>query len=196
MENLNLYVSLSDGLLEPETTELYDVILSRACTLRELIDYILKLPTNGTLDIDETKSIHFRDGVIYDEIHMLPFSSEVKEVSARKRPYTTHFRILTTQADVKPLSVSFKQTSPTGGDESAAYIAEFSRECTLNELVNLLLTHTGSWGAIYYQGRVAVEYKFGKLEYISARWKEQFGDEKIKSCKASGGWGQMNYYIG
>lgn len=195
MEKLNLYIPLTEGLPHSVNNDPYDVIMSRECTLRELLDCISELPTRVTFDVHEINGNQSISETSQVSINEPIFARKVMEVSVIKHSDNVYFHILIAQCDVKPLSVSFKQTSPIGGDETAAYLAEFSRECTLNELVALLLTHKDSWGAIYYQGSVVAEYKRGKLEYLNALWKEKCGNSRIKSCKASGGWGQMNYYL-
>lgn len=111
--------------------------------------------------------------------------------------------IATTQiTGLKPLEMEFKCTGGPYGDCTAPYDVELSRECTLRELMDVILTRN-EWG---YIGQYDPQTVFGYpcVEYhgedlYECTWRGSFNESdykrKVKSVKAEGGWSRMDYLI-
>lgn len=95
--------------------------------------------------------------------------------------------------------MKFIQTAPTGGDETAPFVVLDYQAKTVAEFVNEVLKNNGDFGRITvkqekcdYWGDTYVNYAIGELvSGIPASWHEL----EIKRICASGGWGNMDYYI-
>lgn len=100
------------------------------------------------------------------------------------------------------LTIELKPAGNVRGDCTAPYDVVLSRECTLRELVDVILTRN-EWGYIgQYDpasvfGYPCVEYH-GK-ELYECKWREGFGEDyyqrKVKTVKADGGWSRMDYIV-
>lgn len=192
---LTLYVRLEDlALIESEDNTFQEVGISRECTLNDVLHAISRMPAFGSIVVDEGQPVPYKDGNVNHDYSPAMLSSQVEKILVGKHSYTLDFRITTLNKDT-PLKVAFRRDGPVGGDETAAYTAMFSRECTIEEVVNLILAFRNDWGTISYQGSPVVKYKRGKLEWEHPMWREACGFVRIRSCKAVGGWSMMNYYI-
>lgn len=99
---------------------------------------------------------------------------------------------------MEQLKLKFEDLAPAGSDCTAPYKVTPNRQCTLQELIDCILTdRSDEWGDVGvggwpFDGRKA-EYRYGKL--IESNLTEADLNSPIKSIKASGGWSFMNYYI-
>jgi hypothetical protein len=100
------------------------------------------------------------------------------------------------------LSIELKLTGKVRGDCTAPYTVELSRDCTLRELVDVILTRN-EWGYIgQYDPRTVfgwpcIEYSGNLIKECD--WREEFREEdyqrKVKTVKADGGWSRMDYIV-
>lgn len=100
------------------------------------------------------------------------------------------------------LTIELKSAGLVRGDCCAPYDVEMSRECTLEELIDVILTRN-EWGYIgQYDPRTVfgypcVEYHGTQLKPMTWRgsFKESDYKRKVMSVKADGGWSRMDYLI-
>ena len=100
------------------------------------------------------------------------------------------------------LTIELKPAGNVRGDCTAPYDVVLSRECTLRELVDVILTRN-EWGYIgQYDPRTVfgypcVEYHGDQL--YECTWRGSFNESdykrKVVSVKADGGWTRMDYLI-
>lgn len=100
------------------------------------------------------------------------------------------------------LTIELKPAGSVRGDCTAPYDVELSRECTLRELMDVILTRN-EWGYIgQYDPRTVfgwpcVEYSGNQIK--ECVWREGFGEEyyqrKVKKVKADGGYSRMDYIV-
>lgn len=95
---------------------------------------------------------------------------------------------------MEDIELNFIQTHSVGGDCTAPYNVEISREISVKEFVEYILTKCkGEWGYIDIENeQIRCEYRYGKLlnempNYVL--------NKRISSIKSVGGWSRMDYYI-
>lgn len=97
---------------------------------------------------------------------------------------------------MEKLEITLKSISNMGSDGTTAYEVRLNRDCTLGEFIRAVLTtYTKEWGIIRAFCKGDCEYSGGKVLKSDFGYStlEQMVD--IKTIKASGGWGSMNYYV-
>ena len=94
--------------------------------------------------------------------------------------------------------IKLKQNTRTFGDETAGYAVELTKEYTVQEFVNEVVSNKREWGYIGIScgratfGNPNCEYKLGKL---LSELPSEIMTKKIASAKASGGWSRMDYLL-
>lgn len=95
------------------------------------------------------------------------------------------------------VKLKFKQTANTGGDCTAPYNVEISRECTVKELVETILTQK-EWGYIDI-GENTLSSSFTRVGYkgstLIGNISRYLSGKRVGNVTASGGWGNMDYRI-
>lgn len=97
---------------------------------------------------------------------------------------------------MEKLEITLKSISNMGSDGTTNYEVRLNRDCTLGEFIRAVLTtYTKEWGTIRAFCKGDCEYSGGKVlkSDFDNSTLEQMVD--IKTIKASGGWGSMNYYV-
>jgi hypothetical protein len=100
------------------------------------------------------------------------------------------------------LTIELKPTGNVRGDCTAPYDVELSRECTLRELVDVILTRN-EWGYIGKDdprdvfGYPRFEYSYDHIKEGSERghFTEEDYNRIVKVVKADGGWSRMDYIV-
>lgn len=97
------------------------------------------------------------------------------------------------QPVVPKLEISRSQDTPRGGDECAGYSVSLSRECTLRELIDEVLTYKGEWGTIHVKNspEAHIKYSHGRIEQDDTRYDSYI----VTDVRANGGWSSMSYYV-
>lgn len=90
------------------------------------------------------------------------------------------------------IKLIFRQTAPTGGDETAPYDVFLTQECTVEEFVASVLDRK-EWGNIVIKGFGRIEYRWDKI--VSTTLANGDMAYSIKSVHAAGGWSRMDYYL-
>jgi len=90
------------------------------------------------------------------------------------------------------------QNTKTFGDETAGYSVELTKDYTVKEFVDEVVSDKKEWGYIGIESKGSFfgdpncEYKWGKL---LTELPSEILPNKIKSVKASGGWSRMDYLL-
>lgn len=100
------------------------------------------------------------------------------------------------------LTIELKPAGNVRGDCTAPYDVELSRECTLRELVDVILTRN-EWGYIGKDdprdvfGYPRFEYSYDHIKEGSERghFTEEDYNRIVKTVKADGGWSRMDYIV-
>ena len=90
------------------------------------------------------------------------------------------------------IKLTFIQTAPTGGDETAPYDVLLEQECSVDDFVAAVLNRK-EWGYIRIKGLGQIEYS--QDEIVSTTLSCGDMSKLIKSVRAAGGWSNMNYYL-
>lgn len=100
-----------------------------------------------------------------------------------------------TQKNESPLKLDFEQQGPMRGDCCATYSVKLSRACTLQELIDYILTQRRSWGYLRIKGNLfpSFEYKYG--QYVCSSLTETDLRRKVAEISANGGWSRMDYFV-
>lgn len=94
--------------------------------------------------------------------------------------------------------MNLKQTSRTFGDETAIYSVELSKEYTVKEFVDEVVSNKSNWGRIGIASEGAIfgnpmcEYKWGKL---LTELPSEIMTDKVISAEAHGGWTMMDFKL-
>lgn len=94
--------------------------------------------------------------------------------------------------------IKLKQNTETFGDETAGYTVELTKQYTLLEFINEVVSDEREWGYIGILSVGAIfgspncEYEFGKL---LSELPSEIMTKKVASAKASGGWSRMDYLL-
>lgn len=100
-----------------------------------------------------------------------------------------------TQKNESPLKLDFEQQGSMRGDGCATYSVKLSRPCTLQELIDYILTQRRSWGCLRIKGSLfpSFEYEYGR-QVCSSLTKANLR-RKIAEISANGGWSNMDYFV-
>ena len=90
------------------------------------------------------------------------------------------------------IKLFFRQTAPTGGDETAPYDVLLEQKCSVDDFVTAVLNRR-EWGYITIKGRGQIEYRYDELVSTTLNCDDM--SKLIKSVHAAGGWGSMDYYL-
>ena len=100
-----------------------------------------------------------------------------------------------TQKNESPLKLDFEQQGPMRGDCCATYNVKLSRTCTLQELIDYILTQRRLWGYLRIKGNLfpSFEYKYG--QYVCSSLTEADLQRKVAEISANGGWSRIDYFV-
>lgn len=100
-----------------------------------------------------------------------------------------------TQKNESPLKLDFEQQGSMRGDCCATYSVRISRPCTLQELIDFILTQHRSWGYLRIKGDLfpSFEYKHGQQVHSSLSIAEL--QRSVAEISADGGWSRMDYFV-
>ena len=100
-----------------------------------------------------------------------------------------------TQKNESPLKLYFEQHGPMRGDGCTTYRVKLSRTCTLQKLIDYILTQRRSWGCLRIKGNFlpSFEYEYGR-QVCSSLTKADLR-RKVAEISANGGWSRMDYYV-
>lgn len=98
------------------------------------------------------------------------------------------------------IKLQFTKISPTSSDCTAMYKVEPSGECTVQELIDSILTRK-EWGNIGIKGdepwyspcEISVKYKYGEI--LESNLSTEDLSKVVKSVEGHGGWSYMSYKI-
>ena len=94
--------------------------------------------------------------------------------------------------------IKLKQVTKTFSDATAGYSVEFTKEYTLQEFVNEVLSNEQRWGYLAIDSEISIfgdprcKYRHGKL---LTEFQSEILTKKVVSAKARGGYGRMDYSI-
>lgn len=94
--------------------------------------------------------------------------------------------------------LTFIQTAPTGGDETAPFDVEFKDSpLTVGEFINEILNDPdNTWGTVEFVDEDTKKSQY--LSYDKGRPRTDFfwkKEQVVKKITASGGWGRMDYRV-
>lgn len=100
-----------------------------------------------------------------------------------------------TQKNESPLKLDFEQQGPMRGDCCATYSVTLSRACTLQELIDYILTQRRSWGYLRIKGNLfsSFEYRYG--QQVGSSLTSADLQRNIAEISANGGWSRMDYFV-
>ncbi len=99
------------------------------------------------------------------------------------------------------IKLQFTQIGPTSSDCTARYKVEPSEKCTVQELIDSIISTRGEWGTIGIKGdepwfspcEISVKYKCGEI--LESNLSNEDLSKVVKSVEGHGGWTYMSYKI-
>ena len=100
-----------------------------------------------------------------------------------------------TQKNESPLKLDFEQQGSMRGDGCITYSVKLSRTCTLQELIDYILTRRRSWGCLRIKGNLFPSFEYKHGQYVCSSLTEADLQRKVAEISANGGWSNMDYFV-
>lgn len=100
-----------------------------------------------------------------------------------------------TQKNESPLKLDFEQQGSMRGDGCITYSVKPSRTCTLQELIDYILTYRSTWGNLRIKGDLFSSFEYKRGRQVRSSLTEADLQRKVAEISANGGWSNMDFFV-